>query len=277
MVCPTSSKKKNNYAKRDSRVIKHDTAAQDVHVCTEHVKTESATTRNENNNPSNPLHPSTILEIKTWMEKEMKNALTCMEKSFMSKIHELERQLNSLDNENKILKKTIEKLEKRITSKSLVIHGLPEFNDETSEETEQSTHELLKELNCEDVLLENTMRIGKPSDQYCRPVLITTVTTAAKHKILKAKKLLKEKPENTISIQPERTSEEQRKYVLLREFCNEKDGKIMGVKAYIRNSELHIQLHDSNMTYIVNENYEVIEKKTTTNSRTRRKLSMIHE
>jgi len=73
-----------------------------------------------------------------------------------------------------------------------------------------------------------------------------------KHRILKAKKILNEKCENTITIQPERTREEQRRYKLLQAYAENFKQVKPTTTYYIKNSELNFNIQGHTVKYIVN-------------------------
>ena len=100
--------------------------------------------------------------------------------------------------------------------------------------------------------------MGIPGGTGPRPILCTTVRTIDKHRILKAKRKLKENPQNLIAIQPERTSDEQKEYKLLNNFAKNLETTAK-TKCYIKNSELFVTLHGKIVTYIVVGN-EVVRK-----------------
>ena len=71
------------------------------------------------------------------------------------RILELEDKVISLITSHDALKDKVKRLEKKVESKSLVIHGVPEEDNETFSQTETNMKNVLKQIGVEGVLLDN--------------------------------------------------------------------------------------------------------------------------
>ena len=99
--------------------------------------------------------------------------------------------LNSLENENRELKRRLYSVEKIIKRKNLLVYGLPEVNNEN---TVQIVLEVVKnklEINLKSTEISDCFRIGKKTDKRDRQILLTLISNLKRSELLTEKRKLK--------------------------------------------------------------------------------------
>lgn len=92
------------------------------------------------------------------------------------------------------LEKRIDELENRSRRGNLIVYGLPEANDETSESLEKIVNEKIirDTLELDPIEIERIDRLGRPAPDKTRPVIFKLLDTRQKAVILKQCKKLKD-------------------------------------------------------------------------------------
>lgn len=139
-----------------------------------------------------------------YMKVELHKQTTEITESITATIlHTVDEKLKPVIAENEKLRSEVETLNKKIQflevnarKNNLVLHGIPEAEDENIDNLHSVAIRIIKEL---DVELENSdinkvQRIGKKIDnEKIRPILLSTTTLQKKVQILRNKKKMKEK------------------------------------------------------------------------------------
>lgn len=101
----------------------------------------------------------------------------------------LRKELNSLKEVVVQQQKALEGLDARNRERNLIIMGLAEAKGAETDEERCSL--ILSRIGCEAIQFESTARLGKPSDDRKRPVLVKVETREKRDEILKNAKKLK--------------------------------------------------------------------------------------
>lgn len=118
-----------------------------------------------------------------------------------NKVTSFVQEMKGLRLENEVLKETIEKQEKRITSlerearrKNLIIKGVEDNEGEKYEETKEKAIKIIQSMGVEinpEIDIDNVGRMGRSREGVVRPIILKFNTTSKKMEIMKKTGVLK--------------------------------------------------------------------------------------
>ena len=123
------------------------------------------------------------------IKQNVYNACTLDEQRISTAVESVERLVDDLDNDNKALREELDTIEQYSRCNCLVVHGIPETKEHTSEAVLQVFNEQLNvqvTTNC----IDRSHRLGRfqPSSNKPRPVIVKYVSYETRRQVFSAKR-----------------------------------------------------------------------------------------
>jgi len=122
---------------------------------------------------------------------DIKTDLNNLSDKFNKQITAVETKIDSLETENKELKRRLYSVEKVIKRKNLLIYGLPEADNENTVEIVVDVVKNKLDINLKSTEIANCFRLGKKIDKKHRPILLVLISNLKRSELLTNKGKLK--------------------------------------------------------------------------------------